>query len=128
MNNISQNFDECLLLQSVRLTVPTGIIHWSTPPCALGYAVANRLASLQEYGSEDDSDWYRDDERNEQEEWKLVVKDDPQSLAYYTLQHELGLLFHGHESRGEYIGTSGPEDFAPYREPWPPRRILAFAR
>jgi hypothetical protein len=78
------------------------------------YAVANRLADLQEYGSEDDSDWYRDDESDEQEEWKPVVKEDPQSLAYYTLHHELGAFFNGHESRGEYIGTSGPEDFASY--------------
>jgi hypothetical protein len=78
------------------------------------YAVANRLANLEEYGSDDDSDWYRDDESNEEEEWKPVLKEDPQSLAYYTLHHELGAFFHGHESRGEYIGTSGPADFAAY--------------
>ncbi|TGE03339.1 hypothetical protein [Hymenobacter fodinae] len=78
------------------------------------YAVANRLASLQEYGSDDETDWYRDDEDDENEEWKPVLKEDEQSLVYYTLRHELTVFFTGHESRGEYIGTSGPEDFAPY--------------
>lgn len=79
------------------------------------YAVANRIASIEQYGSEDDSDWYREDETNEQE-WKIAYKDDSQSLTYYTLHHELGAFFHGYESKGEYIGSSGPKDFAVYTQ------------
>jgi hypothetical protein len=78
------------------------------------YAVDNRVASIRKYGSEDNSDWYRDDESNENEERKVVYKTDAASLTYYTLDHELGAFFHGHETVGEYIGTSAPDDFAPY--------------
>ncbi|MBO3273209.1 hypothetical protein [Hymenobacter defluvii] len=82
------------------------------------YAVQNRLRSLEKYGSDEDDDWQETGELDEEgnPQWQAVYKDDPASLTYYTLHHELGAFFHGHETRGEYIGTSGPEDFAAYTQ------------
>ncbi|MBW3128854.1 hypothetical protein [Hymenobacter profundi] len=82
------------------------------------YAIENRLASLEKYGSDEDDDWQETGELDEEgnPQWQAVYKDDPASLTYYTLHHELGAFFHGHETRGEYIGTSGPEDFAAYTQ------------
>ncbi|MGI4867823.1 MAG: hypothetical protein ACRYFZ_28155 [Janthinobacterium lividum] len=77
------------------------------------YAIENRMHNIDEYGSEDESDWYREDEANEKEAWKVVYKDDNESLKHYTLYAELGHYF-GTETRGEHIGTSGPGDFYPY--------------
>lgn len=77
------------------------------------YAIENRMRIIDEYGSEDESDWYRDDEANEKEAWKVVYKDDDESLKHYTLHAELGHYF-GTETRGEHIGTSNPSDFYPY--------------
>lgn len=82
------------------------------------YAVQNRLASLEKYGSDEDDDWEETGEvdADGNPQWRAVYKDDPASLIYYTLHHELGAFFHGHETKGEYIGTSGPEDFAAYTQ------------
>jgi hypothetical protein len=49
----------------------------------------------------------------EKEAWKVAYKDDEESLKHYTLHAELSHHF-GTESRGEFIGTSGPEAFYPY--------------
>lgn len=78
------------------------------------YAIENRLRSIDEYGSEDDSDWYRDNEADESEKWKAVYKDDEQSLANYTLTDELKQFFAEADWRGEHIGSSDVEDFACY--------------
>ncbi len=77
------------------------------------YAIENRLRVIDEYGSEDESDWYREDEANEKEPWKVAYKDDAESLKHYTLHAELAHYF-GTETRGEHIGTSGPDAFYPY--------------
>lgn len=77
------------------------------------YAIENRLALIKEYGSDDERDWYRDNEADEAEAWKVTYKDDPESLSHYTLHADLGLHF-GSDSRGEHLGTSGPADFYPY--------------
>lgn len=77
------------------------------------YAVENRLRLIEEYGSDEESDWYRNNEADESEPWKVVCKDDPASLKSYTLYTELDRFF-GADTRGEHIGTSGPTDFYPY--------------
>lgn len=77
------------------------------------YAVKNRLTLIAEYGSDEESDWYRDHEADEVEAWKVAYKDDAESLSHYTLHADLGLHF-GSDSRGEHLGTSGPADFYPY--------------
>lgn len=78
------------------------------------YAIERRIKIIDEYGSDDPTDWYRDNEADESEEWKVTYKDDEESIKSYTLYSDLGGSFHGHETRGEYIGTSGPEDFIVY--------------
>ena len=80
------------------------------------YAIERRIASINEFGSDEDSDWEWNGigAKDEPDSWKVTYKDDPESLQYYTLYHDLGGSFHGHETRGEYIGTSGPEDFIVY--------------
>lgn len=77
------------------------------------YAIENRLRLIDEYGSDEESDWYRDNEADESEKWKVAYKDDAESLKHYTLHADLGLHF-GSDSRGEHLGTSGPDDFYPY--------------
>lgn len=79
------------------------------------YAVDKRQQSIMENGSDDESDWYRDNEADETEDWKVTRKTDPESLRHYTLHAELAWHFGGPDvGRGEYIGTSGPEAFEPY--------------
>jgi hypothetical protein len=78
------------------------------------YALDNRVATLKEYGSDDDSDWYRDNEADENEEWKVAYKDDPETLRQYSLWDTLGRYFGRGDTRGEYIGTSTYSDFYPY--------------
>lgn len=85
----------------------------------LDYAADKRVKSLMENGSNSDeealTDWYRDNEADETEAWKAVRKTDPESLKHYSLYQEMGWHFGiGDAGRGEYIGTSGPEDFEPY--------------
>jgi hypothetical protein len=84
-----------------------------------GYAADRRVKSLLEFGSNNDeesqTDWYRENEADENEEWKVVRKTDAKSLAGYTLHSDLGWHFGGEDiGRGEYIGTSGADDFEPY--------------
>lgn len=76
------------------------------------YAIESRQRIIAEYGSDDDHDWYRDNEADESEPWKVVYKDDPASLALYTLAADLEEHFVGADGRGEYIGSSQPHDFA----------------
>ena len=81
----------------------------------LAYAIENRLKIINEYGSDEESDWEEDglDEQDKQK-WKVTVKTDPESLKHYTLHEELGSFFGGESAgRGEYVGTSAPEDFYP---------------
>lgn len=78
------------------------------------YAIANRLHSIAEWGSDEDSDWCRTDEANESEPWKVVFKDDAESLAPYTLGSELAVYFADSEEQSERIGTSQAVDFACY--------------
>jgi len=81
----------------------------------LAYAIDNRFKIIDEYGSDEESDWEKDglDEQGGQK-WKVTVKTDTKSLRHYTLHEELGSFFGGEScGRGEYIGTSTPEDFYP---------------
>lgn len=78
------------------------------------YAIENRLKSIEENGSDDGSDWYRLNEADENEPWKVVFRDDAESLAPYTLSSELADYFTGSDWRGEHIGSSQPADFACY--------------
>jgi len=85
----------------------------------LDYAADKRVKSLMECGSNDDeealTDWYRDNEADETEEWKAVRKTDPESLSHYSLHSELDWHFGGEGAgRGEYVGTSSESDFYPY--------------
>ncbi|MGI4871369.1 MAG: hypothetical protein ACRYFX_09340 [Janthinobacterium lividum] len=78
------------------------------------YAIDNRQRSIDEYGSDDETDWYRDNEEDESEPWKIVGKTSREALSHYTLHDELGRWFGGESSgRGEYIGTSQAVDFYP---------------
>ncbi|MVN78936.1 hypothetical protein GO988_21615 [Hymenobacter sp. HMF4947] len=82
----------------------------------LRYAIERRFKSIDEYGSDDESDWYRNPEvadATATDAWQVVYKDDEESLAYYTLHADLAYHF-GSDNRGEHIGTSGPEAFYPY--------------
>lgn len=76
------------------------------------YAVGNRIRVISEYGSDDDTDWRRDDERDETEAWKVVPKDDAASLKDYSLANDLATHFVGAEWRSEQIGVSQKDDFA----------------
>jgi len=78
------------------------------------YAIENRLKSIDENGSDEESDWYRDNEADESEPWKVVFRDDAGSLAPYTLANDLASYFTGSDWRGEHIGSSQPADFACY--------------
>ncbi|MGI4822271.1 MAG: hypothetical protein ACRYFV_13760 [Janthinobacterium lividum] len=84
-----------------------------------GYAADKRVKGLLENGSDNDeeakTDWYKNNEADENEEWKAVRKTDPESLKHYTLHNEMGWYFgSAGAGRGEYIGTSTPHDFEPY--------------
>jgi hypothetical protein len=78
------------------------------------YAIENRLHCIEEYGSDENSDWYRENEADENEPWKVVYKEDEQALDSYTLAADLAQFFEGADWRGEHIGTSGVEDFAQF--------------
>ena len=85
----------------------------------LDYAADKRVKSLLENGSNDEeealTDWYRDNEADETEEWKPIRKTDADSLKHYSLHSELEWHFGGPGvGRGEYVGTSRAEDFEPY--------------
>lgn len=78
------------------------------------YAIENRLKSIEEDGSDDESDWYRQNEADENEPWKVVFKEDAESLEPYTLRSALDGYFTGSNWRGEHIGSSQSADFACY--------------
>jgi len=80
------------------------------------YAIEKRLEVIDEFGSEDETDWEEDGFDEEGQKWKVAYKDDPESLKPYTLHHELAQYFSGSDTRGEKIGTSFPEDFAYFSE------------
>lgn len=71
------------------------------------YASAKRFEFIQEHGSDDDSDF--DDNGN------VVFKDNNASLEYHTFHRRLGYCFDTEDNgRGEYLGTSSPDDFEEY--------------
>jgi len=78
-----------------------------------GFAFKNRMRMLDEYGSDEDDDFYDAGEKDEEGEivWAVVPKHDAESLRHYTLYEELRSFFKG-EYEGEHIGSSSPEDFA----------------
>ncbi len=76
------------------------------------YAIESRLRCIEQDGSDEDSDWYRENEADENEPWKVVYKEDEQALADYTLASDLVHFFAEADWRGEHIGSSGVEDFA----------------
>ena len=80
------------------------------------YAIEQRIEGIQQDGSDDETDWYRENPEDENEEWKVVYKDDQKTLINYSLHNYLGYYFEGgaDSGRGEHIGTSGIEDFAYY--------------
>ena len=77
------------------------------------YAIQCRLKVIDEYGSDDESDWEQDglDEQGEPK-WKVAYKDDADALAAYTLARDLAQYFTGAETMGEKIGTSHAADYA----------------
>lgn len=77
------------------------------------YAIEKRLKVIEEYGSDDESDWEEDgfDEEGEQK-WKVVYKDDTESLADYSLASDMEQYFTGSDASGERIGTSHAADYA----------------
>lgn len=78
------------------------------------YAMANRVATLNEYGGGEDDDWHHTGTGNPDagEGWEVTPKTDPASLTDYTLHQELAAYFPGNETHGEFIGSSDPADFA----------------
>jgi hypothetical protein len=83
-----------------------------------GFAVQRRLDNLdcapEEYEF-DDSD-FEEDGLNEEGEpaWKVVFKDDEESLRQHTLREELSLYMIGSRLHGEALGTSGADAFADF--------------
>lgn len=75
------------------------------------YAIENRLNVIDEYGSDDSSDWEEDGFDEEGQKWKVTYKDDAPSLAPYSLHNDLAQYFKGADSRGEKIGTSTAADY-----------------
>lgn len=77
------------------------------------YAIERRLELIDEYGSDDESDWEEDglDEQGEQK-WKVAYKDDAAALAGYSLVNDIEQYFTGSEGSGEKIGTSHAPDYA----------------
>jgi len=80
------------------------------------YAIEKRLEVIDEFGSEDETDWEEDGFDEEGQKWKVAYKDDPESLKSYTLHNDLQQYFPGSDTRGEKIGSSSPEDFAYFSE------------
>lgn len=79
------------------------------------FAIETRLRSIEEYGSDEDSDWEENGlDADGKPNWKATYKDDPKSLKPYTLREELEHYFPGGHWRGEHIGNSTAEDFACY--------------
>ncbi len=78
------------------------------------FAIANRLESLEACGSDDDTDWYKENPADENSQWLVVHKEDNESLAPYTIHAALADFFPGGEIRGEAIGTSSPDAFASF--------------
>lgn len=77
------------------------------------YAIENRLRAIDEYGSDDESDWIEDgfDAQGERQ-WKVVYKDDDKALTGYSLARDLEQYFTGSDGGGEKIGTSHAPDYA----------------
>jgi len=76
------------------------------------YAIEERLKIVDEWGSEEESDWEPDGFDEKGEKWKVAYKDDEASLAPYTLRSKLEQFFIGADFVGEKIGTSQAKDFA----------------
>lgn len=77
------------------------------------YASEKRLKVIEEYGSDDESDWEEDgiDEQGKKR-WKVVYKDDAAALADYSLASDLEQYFTGSDTNGEKIGTSHAPHYA----------------
>ena len=71
---------------------------------------------LKEYGGGEDDDWEWNGTGNPDagEGWEITDTTNPVRLGEYSLHGELARIFPDPESHGEYIGTSGPEDFVCY--------------
>ncbi|OUJ68046.1 hypothetical protein [Hymenobacter crusticola] len=82
----------------------------------LRYAIENRMKVIDEFGSEDETDWEEDGFDDEGPKWKVAYKDAEESLRHYTLHNDLQQYFAGSDSRGEKIGTSHAEDFRSFSE------------
>jgi len=80
------------------------------------YAIENRMRCIEEYGSDEDSDWYRENEEDENEPWKVVYKEDKKSLKHYTIAEDIKQFFAKADWRGEHIGSSEAEDFWCYTQ------------
>ncbi|MBO2012572.1 hypothetical protein [Hymenobacter negativus] len=80
------------------------------------YAVANRLASIERDGSNDDSDFVGLPDTQEGQVWAVAYKDDSESLAPYSLKADLRQFFGEEGTRGEFLGRSDAADFYPWTE------------
>lgn len=79
------------------------------------FAIDNRRRSINEYGSDEPTDWREDGfDAEGQQQWTVVYKDDPESLKHHTLYSELERFFGDGGTRGEYLGLSDYTDFYPY--------------
>lgn len=68
------------------------------------YSSVNRVATIQEYGGEDED--YNSD-------GSIKFRDDSESLKSYTIHAELSRFIesNSNQTRGEYVGTSHPSHF-----------------
>ena len=82
----------------------------------LAYAIANRRHLVNKYGSDEDADWHHTGKGDPDagEGWEVSDTTDPARLAEYGLHGELARFFSDPENYGEYIGSSGPEDYIVY--------------
>ncbi|WP_324671491.1 hypothetical protein [Hymenobacter sp. GOD-10R] len=76
------------------------------------YAIETRLKVVDEFGSDDETDWEEDGFDEKGQKWKVTYKDDEKTLKRYSLHADLEQYFKQENSCGEKIGSSHPEDFA----------------
>jgi len=76
------------------------------------YAIETRLSVIDEFGSDDETDWQEDGFDEEGQKWKVAYKDDEETLKRYSLRADLQQYFKNEDDMGEKIGSSQAEDFA----------------
>jgi hypothetical protein len=75
------------------------------------YAIENRMRCIDEYGSDNESDWEPDGEGPDGPRWKVAYKGAAEAAEHYGIFADLGQYFPGNGNRSECIGSSEIVDF-----------------